>query len=389
MKVIQSTIQGIKSDLVELSEYILDNPELGNEEFKACKAHVDLLRKHGFAVEENYLGIETAFRAEYSGKKSGPKIGFLAEYDALPEIGHGCGHNILGATSTGAGIVLSKKVKELGGSVVVFGTPAEETRGAKVTFAENGAFNDCDLAMLAHPSDNHYKSGQSLAIEAIQFTFHGKTAHAAASPHEGINALDAAINTFNNINAMREHIRSDARIHGIIKEGGQAANIVPDLAIAQFYVRAATKSYMKELVERVKNCARGASLAAGTTMEISNYEYSYDDLKTNQTLSNLYTRNLLAVGVDEILEPSFNYGSTDMGNVSHVCPSIHPCFRIGTEPVVAHTVEFRDATRDTFAYEQMEKTIAALVATAVEVIQDDDKLEAIKKEFQEAVLSAK
>jgi len=380
---IQSTIKEVKSQLIELSEYILENPELGNQEVKACKAHVALLRKHGFVVEENYLGIETAFRAVYQGGKSGPRICYLSEYDALPEIGHGCGHNILGATSTGAGIVLSKQVDEIGGSVIVFGTPAEETRGAKVTFADEGVFEDCDLAMVAHPSDNTYKSGQSLAIEAIQFTFHGKTAHAAASPHEGINALDAAINTFNHINAMREHIRSDARIHGIIKEGGQAANIVPDLAIAQFYVRATTKTYLKELVERVKNCARGASLAAGTSIEISNYEYTYDNLKTNQMLSELYSKNLILAGIEEVLEPSFNYGSTDVGNVSHVCPTIHPYFRISLDPVVAHTVEFRDATKESYAYEQMEKTIAALVATAVDVIEDPVKLEAIQKEFQQ------
>lgn len=385
MKEIKAIIEGIKNELIELSEFILANPELGNKEVKACKAHVDLLRKHGFIVEENYLGIETAFRAEFAGKKPGPRICYLSEYDALPEIGHGCGHNILGATSTGAGIALSKMIEEIGGSVLVMGTPAEETRGAKVTLAEKGAFDDCDLAMIAHPSDNTFKSGQSLAMEAIQFAFHGRTAHAAASPHEGINALDAAINTFNHINALREHIRSDARIHGIIKEGGQAANIVPDLAIAQFYVRATKKSYLQELVERVKNCARGASLAAGTTLEISNYEYTYDNLITNQTLSDLYSKNLVSAGIDEIFEPSFDYGSTDVGNVSHVCPTIHPYFRISLKPVVAHTVEFRDATGEPYAYEQMEKTIAALVATAVEIIEDPAKLQAIQKEFKGAI----
>jgi amidohydrolase len=384
MDKIRKEVEGVRKELIALSEYILDNPELGNQELKACRAHVDLLKEHGFAVEEGYLGIETAFRAEYASGKPGPRIAYMAEYDALPEIGHGCGHNILGATSTGAGIVLSRLLSDLGGSVVVLGTPAEETRGAKVTFAEKGAFDDCDVAMAAHPGDKHYKSGQSLAMEAIQFTFRGKTAHAAASPHKGINALDAAIQTFNAINALREHIQTDARIHGIIKDGGEAANIVPDLAVAQFYVRAATKTYLNELVEKVKNCATGASLAAGTRIEISNYEYSYDNLVTNQALSNLYARKLALAGVEEILEAPYDYGSTDVGNVSHVCPTIHPYFAISTDPIVAHTVEFRDATREPYAYENMEKTIAALAATGVEIIQDQDLLDQIKGEFAQS-----
>lgn len=380
-KVSQLT-EEIKTELIALNEYILNNPELGNEEMKACKAHVDLLKKHGFTVEENYLGIKTAFRAEFKSSTSGPTIGYLAEYDALPEIGHGCGHNILGTTSTGAGIVLSKILSSIGGKIVVFGTPAEETCGAKVDMTEKGAFDDIDVAMMAHPADHHYKSGDSLAMEAIEFTFKGKTAHAAACPEEGINALDAVINTFNNINALREHIKSTARVHGIIKEGGQAANIVPDLAIAQFYVRATTKTYLKELVEKVKNCATGASLAAGTELEIRNYEYSYDNLVTNQILSKIYCENLEKLGVEKIHEAKESYGSLDAGNVSHVCPTIHPYFSISQKPIVAHTTTFRDATNQPFAYENMVKTIGALTLTAVDVINNSDLLHTIQKEFK-------
>lgn len=378
---VSNFIEEVKDELIVLNEYILNNPELGNEEIKSCNAHIKLLEKHGFTVEENYLNIKTAFRAEFKGSKKGPTISYLAEYDALPKIGHGCGHNILGTTSTGAGIVLSKILSEIGGKVVVFGTPAEETCGGKVDMVSRGAFDDISVAMIAHPADKHYKSGSSLAIEALQFTFKGKTAHAAACPEKGVNALDAVINTFNNINALREHIKSDARIHGIIKEGGQAANIVPDLAIAQFYVRATTKAYLKELVEKVKNCAKGASIASGTTLEISNYEYSYDNLVTNYALSQTYCKNLKTMGVENIEEPKDSYGSLDAGNVSHICPTIHPYFSISDEPIVAHSKEFAKATKKPLAYKGMVQTIGALVLTGIDVIEDNDLLHNIQEGF--------
>jgi amidohydrolase len=384
IKKVLDIAEGLKQELVELSEYILENPELGYEEFKACKAHVDLLKKHGFEVEEEYMGIETAFKAVYDSGKPGPVIAYLSEYDALPGIGHGCGHNLLGTTNTGAGIALSKLLKDYRGKIVVYGTPAEETSGAKVEMAEKGAFDDVDIAIEVHPSDKHYESGASLALQAIQFTYKGRAAHAAADPEHGINALDAAINTFNNINALREHIKSSSRIHGIIKEGGKAANIVPELAIAQFYVRATTKTYLEELVEKVKNCARGAALAAGAELEISNYEASYDNLVTNKTLSAVYSKWLKEVGVEKIEGPRESFGSLDVGNVSHLVPTIHPYFGICETEVAGHTREFAQATKTPFAYASMVKTMAAMVLTALEVINDDDLLDRIKDEFKNA-----
>lgn len=376
-------IKEIKEDLIDLNEYIYNNPELGNEEFKSCKAHIDLLKKHNFHIEEKYLGIETGFKAEYRGKKEGPTIAYLAEYDALPEIGHGCGHNLLGTVSTGAGIVLSKFINDIGGNVVVFGTPAEETNGSKVILANKGAFNDISVAMLCHPNENYSESGSSMAIEPIQFTFKGKTSHAAAAPERGINALDGAILTFNGINALREHILPTAKIHGVIIEGGKAANVVPDLAIAQFYVRANTKKYLNELSEKVKNCARGASIQTGTELEITNYEFSNDNLITNKVLSEGFTKNLKIFGVEDIEKSKPSYGSTDMGNVSQVCPSIHPYFGIAkNQGIVSHTKEFRDATVTKEAYESMKNTIGALVLTGINVIEDEKLLLDIKKEFQ-------
>lgn len=381
---VSELIKTIKAELIELNEYIHDNPELGNQEFKASKAHIQLLEDHGFKVEKEYLGMKTAFRAEFESAKPGPTIAYLSEYDALPEIGHGCGHCLVGATCTGAGIVLSKILEDIGGRVVVFGTPAEETDGTKVYMSEKGAFADIDIAMEAHPAEKHYTSGKSAAMQALQFTFKGRSTHAAVSPEKGINALDAVISTFNNINALREHIKGDARIHGIITEGGKAPNVVPEVAIAQFYVRAPDKEYVEVLAERVKNCARGASLAAGTSLEIHNFEASYDNFITNEVMSELYCKNIKSMGVEKIdkLDGLFEMGSLDAGNVSHICPMIHTYFGISDSPIEVHTKEFAKASRSPLAYREMTKTIGALVLTAIDVIRDEYILRSIKREFK-------
>lgn len=384
INVVREISEKLRVDLIGLSDYILDNPELGYEEVNSCSAHVRLLQTYDFDVEEKYMGIKTAFKAVYDSKKPGPSIAFLSEYDALPGIGHGCGHNLLGATNTGAGIALSQLMKkhQLPGRVIVFGTPAEETSGAKVLMANNGGFNDIDVALEVHPGSKHSKSGTSLSMEAIEFTFKGKTSHAAAAPEKGINALDGVIQTFNNINALRQHILSTSRIHGVIIEGGKAANVVPDLAIAQFYVRAATKTYLSELVEKVKNCGRAAALATGSILEIRNYEASYDNLVTNQRLSSVYTKRLRDIGVTDISEPKESFGSLDIGNVSQLVPTIHPYFSICTEDIPAHTIEFRDATKTPLAYDSMISTIGALVLTGYDILTERSLLEEIKVEFR-------
>ncbi|NLJ58744.1 MAG: M20 family metallopeptidase [Tissierellia bacterium] len=375
-------IDEITPELNELSLEIYNNPELGYQEHKACKLHADILKKYGFTVEENFSGVETGFKAVYKGKKDGITVAYMSEYDALPGIGHGCGHNILGTVSTGAGIVLKELVDEIGGTVVVFGTPAEETSGAKVIYVENNEFDDVDIAMMAHPGNQYTKSGSSLALEPIQFEFFGKTSHAAAAPEKGINALDAAIQTFNSINALREHMRSDSRIHGVIIEGGKAANVVPDYAKVQFYVRSTSKTYNSELLERVKNCARGAALATATELKITKFEFNYDNMVTNQTLSNVFNEKIYHIAGIVMNEPPKSTGSIDAGQVSQVCPTIHPYFDITNDKsIAAHTIEMAESTLTDYAKEQMKNTIAALVLTAAEVIQDPKLYEEIKNEF--------
>ncbi len=387
----QIIIEEIERNLKEfydISIYIGENPELGHEEFKASEILTRTLRKHDFSVELGTCNLPTAFTATFDSGKEGPVVAFMAEYDALPEVGHACGHNLIGTMGIAAGIGLSKVVSKTGGKVIVFGTPAEETSGGKVTMAEEGIFDSVDVALMVHPLDRYTKSGPSLAMDAIQFEFFGKSAHAAASPHQGINALDAVIQLFNSINALRQHITPDARIHGIISEGGKAANVVPDYAVAQFYVRAAKRSYVNELVEKVKHCAEGAALQTGATVKSSFYEFSYDDMITNNELSEAFTKELISLGVDEaeILDQRDGTGSLDMGNVSQVVPSIHPYIKITNENYACHTNEFREAAMSEQAREAMIRGAKAMALTGYEVLTNPVLLRKIKAEFKQGKL---
>jgi amidohydrolase len=365
-----------------ISSFIGANPELGNEEFLACQKLTEELEYHGFRVQRNVLDIPTAFLATYDSGKPGPTIAFLAEYDALPELGHACGHHLICMMSIGAAVGLKSVLDDIGGSVRVYGTPAEETKGAKVPMAAAGLFDDVDAALMAHPYYAYEASGTSLAMDAIQFEYFGKAAHAAASPYEGINALDAVLMLFNSINALRQQLQSHVRIHGIITEGGKAANIIPDYAAAQFYVRSASRKHTDEVVQKVLKCAEGAALQTGCTLKTSNYEYSYDELLTNRTLSEAYTKNLLAMGIrQEEIQIGQDHGSLDLGNVSTRCPTIHPYMKVIDEKHLLHTKEFRDLAMKDRALDGMIFTAKVLAATAYDVIADPALLKAIKDEF--------
>ena len=375
----------IHGELEALSQAIYDNPELGNQEFEACRRHTEFLQSHGFRVEVGVEGLETAFKASYRSEKPGPSIGFMAEYDALPGIGHGCGHNLIGTVASGAGVVLSKFIDEIGGSVEVYGTPAEETWGAKVVLADQGWFDHLAAALIAHPSAQYHKSGKALAMDALRFEFFGRPAHAASCPEEGINALEGAIQLFVNTNGLRQHIRSDARIHGIIKEGGVAANIVPEYACAEFYVRATTKRYLDELVEKVKACANAAAISTGCELKISNYEASYTHFAVNETLSETFTKNLYDAGVERVNEPRTSVGSNDMANISLRCPAIHPYFGISECGVLpGHTREFAEATVTDYAKKQMGMVVRAMAMTGAQIIMDPQLCQAIRQEFERA-----
>lgn len=366
--------QLIKERLAEISDYIYNNPELGNEEYKAVEALTTFLKDHDFKVEAPIAGMDTAFKATFDSGKPGMTIGYLCEYDALPKIGHGCGHNMIGVMSAGAGVALSKVLDEIGGKVIVYGTPAEETNGGKVILAEAGVFDELDAAMIVHPDGETRASGSSSALYPIRFIYKGKTAHAASCPEKGINALNSVIQLFNGIDALRQHVTSDVRMHGIITKGGVAANIVPDEAIADFYFRASTKERVTEVVEKVKKIAEGAALMTGATLEMERYELPYDDLNTNETLSEMFNSNLRELGITDIKEAKATGGSSDIGNVSHVAPTIHPYIGITDCPMVGHSVEMANATTTSKAHDRLLIAALAMAYTGHDVIVRNESL---------------
>ncbi len=369
--------------LIHLSKNIHKTPELGFNEYFAAKCHVDLLKKYDFKVSENYLNCETAFRAEFSNG-DGPTIAFMSEYDALPEIGHACGHNLIGMVSTGAAIELSSEMKKnsISGKIIVFGTPAEETSGFKVDLSASDALDNIDICMMAHPADDNYPSGTSLALDAIEFEFEGKSAHAASAPEKGINALDGVINTFNNINALRQQTTPDTRIHGIICNGGIVPNIIPEYASARFYARSNHRRELSNLTSRIIQCAQAGALASGTKLRYNHFEASYDELLTNQTLSSLYCKSAVQYGLTFSPIPRESYGSLDMGNVSHKVPTIHPYFKIVESGIAAHTPEFERASGTENAHTTAFKVISTFVTLSCEYLRSPVLQKSISEEFE-------
>jgi amidohydrolase len=383
-KKINDTVTAFAPRLKEIAAYIGAHPELGHEEKQASALLIAELEALGYQVDRGVLGLETAFIAEYRSSLPGPLIGLLAEYDALPELGHACGHHLICTMALGAAAGLKSIIDTTGGTIRVYGTPAEETKGAKIDMAAAGLFDACDIAIMAHPYHCYERSGSSLAMDALQFEFHGKAAHAAANPDQGINALDAVISLFNSVNALRQQTQPDARIHGIISHGGQAPNIIPEYAAAQFYVRSATRAYTDELARKVTACAEAAGIATGCKLTVSNYEYSYDELRTNEPLSEAFTANLVAAGIpEEDIHYGHDNGSLDLGNVSLRCPVIHPYIKVVNEPYQLHTTQFRDAAQTEPAYEGMVLGAKLLANTACDVLTDRQLLDRIKEQFKQ------
>ncbi len=343
-RLVRKEVDTLAPALIDLSRKIHAYPELGLEETKAAGWCAELLRSHGFAVTMPVAGMATAFRAQRG--KGGPVLAFLAEYDALPGVGHACGHNIIGASALGAGIALAAALEKAGlpGTVYVDGTPAEETVGGKIPLVEQGFYKDVDAAISMHPDTRNTVGGTCLAVKGLIFTFHGRSAHAAAEPEKGINALDAVIQTFNNINALRQHCRPDVRIHGIITAGGKASNIVPDFAQADFSVRSADVRYFNEVLEKVRSCARAAALATGATLEIAE-EPTFEPTKDNRTLDRIGLEVLAELGTPgEDMGPRCQPASTDFGNVSQAVPAVALSMKIAPGGTVCHHPDFARAS---------------------------------------------
>ena len=383
----------IKNTIEDNLEYVFKNigtmlyknPEISEKEYKSCKLIVDFMEMEGFSVEKNFCEIETAFKAVYKGKKSGEKIAFLCEYDALPNIGHGCGHNLISSMSILASLGLKSVIDEIGGEIHVFGTPAEETNGAKVKMTELKVFEDMSIAMMTHPNNKTVSSGTSLALCPIQFEFFGKTSHAAKEPEKGINALEAVVSTYTNINSLRQYLPDDVRIHGIIDNGGMVANVIPDYASCKFYARAAKRDTVEKVIEKMKNCAKAASLSVGAKLEFNHYELSYDDMITNNTLSQIFNSNLLEAGEPFIIPVQESSGSIDMGNVSYQVPSIHPWINIGCGDAIVHSKEFAESTQTENAKLAVMRASLAMAYTSYDVLTNSDLLKNIKEEFKNSI----
>jgi amidohydrolase len=367
------------------SHEIHERPEIGNEEFFASARLIKILEDEGFEVEKAVAGHETSFVARKKSEKDGPSIAFLAEYDALPGLGHACGHNIIGTTSVAAAIALSKVLDETGGEAIVFGTPAEEggpNGSAKGSFVKHGLVEGIDAALMLHPSGQTRLTSSSLAVDPLDFEYIGKPAHAAASPHEGINALDAVIQLFNGINALRQQLTDDIRIHGIITHGGDAPNIIPEYAKARFFIRAATRSGLNDVTRRVKAVAEGAALATGAKLNIIAFQNEVDNLLLNDRYNEVFKNVIEDLGETVATDEKDGIGSTDAGNISQVVPTIHPYIKIGPDDLVAHTVPFREAATSPQGDEALLKGAKALALTAFQLITDQDLLKDIKEEFE-------
>jgi len=382
---IVKSIEESKEVYLEISHKIHEKPEIGNQEFFASETHTKILEEAGFDVTRNIAGHETGFVAREKSSKQGPTIAFLAEYDALPGLGHACGHNIIGTTSVAAGIALAEVISETGGEVVIFGTPAEEggpNGSAKGSFVKHGLLEGVDAALMLHPSGKTGLSSPSLAVDPLDFHFYGRAAHAAGSPEHGINALDAVIQLFNGINALRQQLSSDIRIHGIITHGGDAPNIIPEYASARFFIRASTWKRTEEVSTKIRNIAEGAALATGSTVKIERFQNEVHDFIINQSLDEIVGEELSLLG-EVVNGKSGGLGSTDAGNVSHVVPTSHAYIKIGPDDLIAHTNEFREAARSPLGDHALITGAKALALTGYRLLTDKNLLEKVQNEFQQ------
>ncbi len=366
LHLVRDRVVGRAPQLVEVSHEIWDHPELCFEEHRAHDLLVRTLADAGVDVTPSAHGLDTAFVAEAGSE--GPTVAVLCEYDALPGIGHACGHNVIAAAGLGAGLALATLADELGGRVRIIGTPAEEGGGGKEFLIRAGAFDGVDAAVMVHPADRDLPTMEAIAVHQVHATYHGRAAHAAAAPHQGRNALDAAVLGYVNVAALRQHIESHQRLHGVFTDGGAKPNIVPDRAATHWYVRSGTSASLGELEPRVEACLRAGADAAGCEVDLEWVDPAYDEMVHDDWLLARYAHH--AAALDRPLEdPEIDgpvVGSTDMGNVSHRVPSIHPMVAVAPRGVPIHTPEFATHARSAAGDRAAVDGAVLLAATAVD-----------------------
>jgi len=379
---IGQAVDRLADDLESISRKIHDNPELAYQEVKAAGWLADFLSVQGFKVERGVAGVETAFRATLD-TGSGPTIAILCEYDALPAIGHACGHNIIATSGAGAGAALAAVRDKLpGGRIQVIGTPAEEGGGGKIRLIKGGVFQTVDAAMMIHGFDRWILHQDLLGITRASFEFRGKAAHASADPWEGVNALDACVQTFNAVSMLRQQMRPDCRIHGVVADGGAAANIIPERAVADFNVRGPSLASMWALYRRVVACAEAAAVATGARLTVTQHRDVYEPLKRNQALLDVFADNLGAAGLGEGPPAPDRLASSDIGNVSQVTPTIHAWIAIAPLGTAIHTREFAAAAAAPGARAGLLAGAKLMALSAVDLLADPARLAAMKEEFR-------
>ncbi len=389
-----SAIETSKTDLFDLSKDVHAHPELNYEEYYSSDALAGFLERRDFQVERGIGGVETAFRATIAGGAgNGPTIAVLAEYDALPEIGHGCGHNLIAMAAMGAALGLQANAVNLPGRVEIIGTPAEEGGGGKIRLLESGVFDGVDATLSSHPFSNRTivpavsPKGESwsLAMVGYRYMYHGRAAHAAAAPEAGVNALNAVIHLFTGIDALRQHLRDDVRIHGVITDGGMAPNVVPEFAAANFMLRSRSGQYLSdEVVGKVRQVAEGAAFMTGASLEIEEFYPFYENVQPNLTLAQAVGSNLQALGVrldDPIPGRPGSGASTDFGNVSQAMPAYELRYAVSETPVASHTRDMCDTAITDYALSSALQVAKALSLTAADLLRDATLVEAAKTEY--------
>ncbi|WP_413374111.1 M20 family metallopeptidase [Paenibacillus taichungensis] len=377
---IKETVDLLDPDLRKLSLRIHANPELSFQEVQAQQWLTEPLEAAGFQVEKGISGLDTSFRAVWEGRPGGPTIALLAEYDALPRIGHACGHNLIGTSAVGAALALKEACPDLPGRIIVLGTPAEEEGGGKIIMVNDGVFNEIDAVMMCHPQQKTMVLRGALACVDATFTFHGKQAHAASSPEKGISALDALVNAYAGINSLRPYLKDDVRVNGIITKGGDAPNVVPELAEAVYIIRAKTVEELKIVMDKVYRVVRHAAEGVGATVDITE-GLIYAERNNNKTLAGLFQQNLEDMGI-EVHDPpqTGGVGSSDIGNVSQITAAIHPYIRLGD--ATTHTPEFARLAGAEEGMIELNRAAKALALTAFDLYADKAALQQVRDEFE-------
>ncbi len=382
-----AAVEGLMPGLAELADLIHQNPETAYNEVKASGWLAEYLNAQGFAVERAAGGLPTAFKSEVKGQGGpGPSVALISEYDALPGLGHACGHNIIATMGVGAAAALAQFAGDLPGRILSIGTPAEEGGGGKVKLIDAGIFDDVDAAMMIHPFQRNVTYRISLSRLRLFMDFHGKPSHASGAPEKGINALDALVAAYQNVALLRQQLPPTTRIHAIITNGGSAPNIIPELASAYFYLRTPDKEFLPELLRRVKACAEGAAQAHGARVEFRQDPFIYEPMRYNPEMTSLFEANLRTLGVESEpadLHDSRDAGSTDMGNVSWKVPSIHPYVKMVPLEVSTHTHEFAEAAGSRPGKDLIRLGAAAMAMTAIDLLTSPGRMEAVRRSFEE------